>query len=211
MKTIALPSAKMLNKRTLTSTAQRSDMIRRAYFANAQTHAKWNVSIELVISQVDLQNVKWMDRVELWIDDAVIACACVRGEQQAWNHLTMANTWKMREAAELRLSPQEALLMVERFWRELRANTCAESCTESCTNSRTNSRTMTDRRRMQQYRGGQTIARWLLSQILGQVESIPLGSARSTRSTVSTILDTMPRLRTLDCEAFALKRMPQAT
>lgn len=196
MKTIALPSSRMLKPRVMITVAQRGDTIRRAYFAHAPAHSKWNVSIETLISQVDLENTKWADQVDLWIADAVIACACVRGEQQAWNHLSMANTWKMREAAELRLTPHEAILVVERFWRELRANTCARlgTCADGAS--------------MQQYRGGQTITRWLLSNILGQVEAIPLGSARSSRSTIATILDTMPRLRTLDSEAFASERMP---
>jgi hypothetical protein len=58
---------------------------------------------------------------------------------------------------------------------------------------------------MQNYRGGQMLTRWLLSQILTQIEALPLGSS------IDAILDTMPQLRTLGCDASVFERLPQAT
>ena len=163
--------------------------VRRAYFSNAPTHMRWKVSVDAVISQVDSEATRWNGPAESWIEDVVIACACARGEQQAWHHLHLANSWRLREAAELRLAPQQASLLVERVWRELRVNTRADTITP----------------RMQDYRGGETIARWLLSLILSRIEALPVGA------TVDAILDTMPQMRTLACDASDSNQVPQAT
>ncbi|GDY05680.1 hypothetical protein LBMAG51_04670 [Phycisphaerae bacterium] len=63
---------------------------------------------------------------------------------------------------------------------------------------------------MQNYHGGQMLTRWLLSQILTQIEALPLGSS-ILGSNVDAILDTMPQLRTLGCDASVSERVPQAT
>ena len=192
MNTLVLTSP-ALKKRTTPSQADRTNALRRAYFASAISHGRWNVDIESVISCVNWKDAKWDSRPEQWIEDVVIACACVRGEQQAWHHIRFVNTWHLREAAELRLNPEHASLLVERFWRELLGNT----------QERSNSSAKTPR--IQEYQGCQTLGRWLLSQILTRTESLPMGA------TVDSILDTMPRVRTLACEASVSQRVPQAT
>ncbi|MSR44871.1 MAG: hypothetical protein EXS15_05895 [Phycisphaerales bacterium] len=153
--------------------------------------------MDCVVAQVNHDAVKWNSSAESWIEDVVIACACIRGEQQAWHHLQLANTWRLREAAELRLSPQRASLLVERTWSELRAST----------------RLDLDSPRMQEYHGGETVARWLVSLILSRIEEIPTGVPVNppVGSTVDAILDTMPRLRTLACDPSSSGCVPQAT
>ncbi len=197
MNSLALPSAK-LKKRNTINVVERTNSLRRAYFASSISHARWKVDVESVISQVNWNDCKKDSQLEQWVEDVVIACACIRGEQQAWHHVQFANTWRMREAAELRLSPEQASLLVERFWRVLRTNSC--SANSQCTHGL----------RMQNYRGGQMLTRWLLSQILTQIESLPLGSS-ILGSSVDAILDTMPQLRTLGYEASVSERVPQAT
>ena len=192
MNIIALPSAKLKKHKTIT-VVDRTHSLRRAYFASSISHSRWNVGVECVIAQVNWIDCKRDSQPEQWVEDVVIACACIRGEQQAWHHVQFANTWRLREAAELRLSPEKASLLVERFWRLLR------------TNSRTANSQCANGLRMQNYRGGQLLTRWLLSQILSQIEALPLGSS------VDAILDTMPQLRTLGCDASVSERVPQAT
>ena len=201
MKTILLPSAK-LKKRNMITIVDRTNSLRRAYFASSISHSRWNVSVECAISQVNWNDCKSDSQPEQWIEDVVVACACIRGEQQAWHYVQFANTWRLREAAELRLSPEQASILVERFWRQLRSNSCAAK--------NGNQSEGLSELRMQNYRGGQLLTRWLLSKILAQIESLPLGST-VLGSTVDAILDTMPQLRTLGCEASVSKRVPQAT
>ena len=192
MNTLAFPSAKLKKHKTIT-VVDRTNSLRRAFFASSLSHSRWNVGVECVISQVNWDDCKRDSQPDQWVEDVVIACACIRGEQQAWHHVQFANTWRLREAAELRLSPEQASLLVERFWRVLRTNSRAAN--SQCANGL----------RMQNYRGGQMLTRWLLSQILTQIEALPLGSS------IDAILDTMPQLRTLGCDASVFERLPQAT
>lgn len=202
MKTIRFPTAKLKKRSTLTI-VDRTNSLRRAYFANSISHSRWNVSVECAISQVNLSDCKRDSQPEQWIEDVVIACACIRGEQQAWHYVQFANTWRLREAAELRLSPEQASILVERFWRQLRSNSSAAA-------KNGNQSKGLSELRMQNYRGGQLLTRWLLSKILTQIESLPLGST-VLGSTVDAILDTMPQLRSLGSEASVSERVPQAT
>ncbi len=177
---------------------ERVNLLRRAYFASALAHARWRVDVECVIAHVESSQgdaTSWRVQPKEWIEDVVIACACVGGDQQAWHTLQLANTWRLREVAELRMSPSHASLLVERFWRELRVRSVGQQ------NARHSDRKA--HRGLCDYRGGETLSRWLLSQVLARVESLD--------TSVDAILDTMPQLRTLGFDASESARMPQAT
>ena len=176
------------------------DVLRRAYFASAPSHRRWRIGIDAVIEQItapsprgSARSIAWKFPAIQWIDDVIIACACIGGEQQAWHHVQLANTWRLREVAELRLTPSKATLLVERFWRELQVDTRRTDLIAG----------------MRTYRGGETLGRWLISRLLAHVESLPTGAM--TRGNVDTILDTLPRLRTLGFEVPEPARVPQAT
>ncbi|MSR68819.1 MAG: hypothetical protein EXS17_00500 [Phycisphaerales bacterium] len=178
------------------SQQERVNGLRRAYFATAAAHARWRIDIEAVIAQVEstvAPAAPWRLPPSEWIEDVVIARACIQGEQQAWHHVQLANTWRLREVAELRLTPSQASLLVERFWRNLHVRSRAQNNSAG----------------LHTYHGGETLSRWLLSQVLAQVESLPVGG--SIDASVDAILDTMPQLRTLACEASESTRVPQAT
>ena len=174
---------------------QRANQIRQAYFSHGSAAARWRVDLECVMQQINHADLAWNAQPDQWIEDVVIACACIRGEQQAWHYMQLANGWRLREAAELRLSPARASLLVERFWSDLRRNT-VQNRTADCGSSQP---------ALQDYRGCETLARWLLSQVLSRTEALPIGSS------IDSILDTMPRLRTLAFEASTPSRVPQAT
>ncbi len=178
------------------SPSDRTNLLRRAFFASALAHSRWRVDIETVIARVECESdspAPWRLPPSAWIEDVVIACACMRGEQQAWHSVQLANTWRLREVAELRLTPSQASLLVERFWREIQLR----------------SREPKNSRGLHNYHGGETLSRWLLSQVLAQVEALPVGGSITT--SVDAILDTMPQLRTLASEASETTRVPQAT
>lgn len=179
-----------------TTTRERVNLLRRAFFASAHSHARWRIDIETVIARVDCDGASaaaWRLPPSAWIEDVVIACACLGGDQQAWHNVQLANTWRLREVAELRLTPPQASLMIERFWRDIHAQ----------------SRDQQNFRGLHRYHGGETLSRWLLSQVLAQVESLPVGGSIDT--SVDAFLDTLPQLRTLGFEASESTRVPQAT
>lgn len=208
----------------------RAALVRRAYFVAGSQRPLWNVSLETILDCVSTDGV-WSERVDLWIGDVALACACIRGDQSAWNELITRHMRSLCEGAELRLSPQQSRLLVERFIRELRASTLAATQrADAAALARNGSEPS-----LHDYRGGQTLARWLLGHILARVETMPLGvplslpgrcreesvvrsfrrgdtSALSVESeAVASILDSVLAPRTLDSDAPANARVPQAT
>ncbi len=189
-----LPSKQL--RAAQTSRKERVNLLRRAFFASAFAHARWRVDIETVIARVECESASpaaWRLAPSAWIEDVVIACACTSGDQQAWHNVQLANTWRLREVAELRLTPPQASLLVERFWRDLQ----------------TSSRDQSKSQGLHRYHGGEALSRWLLSQVLAQVEALAVGGSIDT--SVDAFLDTMPQLRTLGSEASESNRVPQAT
>jgi len=225
----ARPSKRLQAKRAAQDPTVRRASVQRAYFAIGARHPLWDVGLDSILQQVQLDGV-WMERVDLWIADVALACACIRGDQSAWSELITRHVRSLCEGAELRLSPQQSRLLVERFIRELRAATLA-------TSQRGFGRdpgVLAEDLSLQSYCGGQTLARWLLAHILARIETMPLGLPLSVQlkcdrmvapgaagqrdvngviesETVASILDSVPPPRTLVIEASACGRVPQAT
>jgi len=213
--------------------ANRIASVRRAYFVVGAERPLWDVALDAILEQVSAEGV-WSARAELWIADLALACACIRGDQIAWSELVTRHIRSLCEGAELRLTPQQSRLLVERFLRELRATTLAEAQrVDAARRAQPSNETA-----LQDYRGGQTLARWLLAHILARVERMPLGVPMSTLSKsssagrrdgrnahasplvhahvvdsaeVASILDSVPPPRTLASDAPASMRVPQAT
>lgn len=190
---------------------QRTNLLRRAYFASSRDHLRWEVGFDQVLSQVTDMNWSWKSRPDRWIEDVVVACACVRGEQLAWHQIQLVNTWRLRDDAELRLNPAQASLFVERFWSELRRNTLARDLGRTLDRHLERKETPVanlSNLRMQEYRGCETLTQWLRSHVLSRIEALPLGSRADLNG---EILDTIPRLRRLGLSASHSCRVPQAT
>lgn len=208
----------------------REALVRRAYFAAGSGRPLWSVSLDEVLERVSTV-CAWSERVDLWIGDVALTCACIRGDQSAWSELVTRHMRSLCEGAELRLSPQQSRLLVERFIRELRATTLAVAQG----NASASPVRSTGEPSLHDFHGGQTLARWLLAHILARVETMPLGiplslpgglgDQRILRSvprravpvlsleseTVASILDSVLAPRTLDKDAPASARVPQAT
>jgi len=224
------PSKRLMAQRAARDPSVRAAQVRRAYFASGSSQLLWNIDLEAILNRVSSE-CAWSERVDLWIGDVALACACIRGDQSAWSELITRHMRSLCEGAELRLSPQQSRLLVERFIRELRAATLAVA-------QRGNTelpRDSTNEPSLHDYHGGQTIARWLLAHILARVERMPLGLplslpggygeqpvARSFKrkappmlgvesEAVASILDSALAPRTLASDAPASERVPQAT
>ncbi len=177
--------------RTITheSIAQRTAEVRRAYFAKAPQHARWRIDVDTVVGFARCDRRGWRGTADQWIEDLVIAAACVRGDQEAWHHVELANSWRLREAARLRLSPERAALVVARFWAELRRHTNRGG-------GHTN---------LADYCGDAPLAHWLAARLFAAIES-PATHARECE-----FLDSVDQVRTLAADASEAIRMPTAT
>jgi hypothetical protein len=223
------PSKRLQAKRAAQTPTVRRASVQRAYFVVGAQHPLWDVGLDAILQQVQLEGV-WMERVDLWIADVALACACIRGDQSAWSELITRHVRSLCEGAELRLSPQQSRLLVERFIRELRASTLAVTRRGFGTNPAEVAEDLS----LQSYGGGQTLARWLLAHILARIETMPLGLPLSVQlkcdrmvargaagkrdidggielESVASILDSVPPPRTLVIETSACGRVPQAT
>ena len=132
-----------------------------------------------------------------WAADVALAVACCRDLPEAWSHLTVANTWRLREACALRLDAEESILFTERFWADLRARTRTAMRDPDAG-------AQCGALRLQCYSGQRALARWLVAHLLVRLESgvgVPSGA-----------LDSSPAAHTLtDSTAGASLRLPTAT
>ena len=132
-----------------------------------------------------------------WAADVALAVACCRDLPEAWSHLTVANTWRLREACALRLDAEESILFTERFWADLRARTRAAARDPEGS-------ARGGELRLQCYSGQRALARWLVAHLLVRLESgvgVPCDA-----------LDSSPAAHTLvNSTAGASLRLPTAT
>lgn len=223
-------SKRLQTQRVAHDPAARETLVRRAYFAAGSGRPLWSVSLDEVLERVSTA-CAWSERVDLWIGDVALTCACIRGDQSAWSELVTRHLRSLCEGAELRLSPQQARLLVERFIRELRAATLSVAQGKAAASPARSAGEPS----LHDFRGGQTLARWLLAHVLARVETMPLGiplsmpgssgNQRVLRSVprraapvlsleseaVVSILDSALAPRTLANDAPASTRVPQAT
>jgi len=224
------PSKRVQAQRAARDPSVRLALVRRAYFVAGAAHPLWDVGLDAIIDRIST-GCAWSERVDLWISDVALSCACIRGDQSAWSELITCHMRSLCEGAELRLSPQQSRLLVERFIRELRASTLAATQRGDGAVPLPSAGDPS----LHDYRGGQTLARWLLAHILARVETMPLGAPMSlpdvrreervdrsvTRQrapalcleseAVASILDSTLSPRTLAADAPASARVPLAT
>lgn len=144
--------------------------LQRGYFAQLGQawvgHARW---IRGITSQDLVDHVKAAAPLGIpahsaadWAADVALAVACCRDLPEAWSHMTVAHTWRLRESCALRLDAEEAILFTERFWSDLRAQTRAAARDPEAARGAL---------RLQCYGGQRALARWLVAHLLVRLES----------------------------------------
>lgn len=106
---------------------QLRDRIRREYFARAGgAGAAYGITADDVLRHVERANLASTPgpaRALSYIEDLVLAAACVRGHPRAW-----AEAWSKYEgvlvrAARMRLDEADSIVFARRFWIDLHAAT----------------------------------------------------------------------------------------
>ena len=179
--------------------------LQRGYFSQLGQawvgHSRWirGITAQDLIDHVELASPAGIPEcaASSWAADIALAVACCRDLPEAWSHLTVANTWRLREACALRLDAEESILFTERFWSDLRTRTRAAMRDPE-------SGGQCGALRLQCYSGQRALARWLVAHLLVRLESgvgVP-GDA----------LDSSPAANTLtNSTAGASLRLPTAT
>jgi hypothetical protein len=179
--------------------------LHRGYFAQLGQawvgHSRWirGITSQDLVEHVERASPAGIpeNAASSWAADVALAVACCRDLPEAWGHLVVANTWRLREACALRLDAEESILFTERFWSDLRTRTRA-AMRDPESGARGGAL------RLQCYSGQRALARWLVAHLLVRLESgvgVPSGS-----------LDSSPAAHTLiDSTAGASLRLPTAT
>ncbi|MSR28228.1 MAG: hypothetical protein EXS03_01465 [Phycisphaerales bacterium] len=188
MTTVA-PRSSVRRASTEDTVAARIAEVRRAYFAVASCHAHWRIGVDTVVALAGCDRPRWKRPADLWMEDLLVAAACLKGNQEAWHHLELANSWRLREAAQLRLSPGRSAMFVARFWLDLKRNSRAGGGVPSLTD----------------YCGEELLSRWLVARLFARLEC----TSKSPRS--HAILDSAESWRTLPPDAAETIRVPTAT
>jgi hypothetical protein len=146
--------------------------LHRGYFAQLGQawvgHARWirGITAQDLIEHVELASPAGIPEAAAssWAADIALAVACCRDLPEAWSHLTVANTWRLREACALRLDAEESILFTERFWADLRARTRTAMRDPGAG-------AQCGALRLQCYSGQRALARWLVAHLLVRLES----------------------------------------
>ena len=179
--------------------------LHRGYFSQLGQawvgHARWirGITAQDLIEHVERASPAGIPEVAAssWAADIALAVACCRDLPEAWSHLTVANTWRLREACALRLDAEESILFTERFWADLRARTRAAMRDPEAG-------AQCGALRLQCYSGQRALARWLVAHLLVRLESGVGVPAHA--------LDSSPAAHTLtNSTAGASLRLPTAT
>ena len=124
--------------------------VRRAFFARAQTFAlRFGVSLDEVIEHLHFAQPDESRWDGAWMEDVVMVVATLRGDQHAWNELTLTHHWRLRELAHDATGPMEGALVLERFMQSIRRNGPSGPLGE--------------------YDGSRSLAAWLASRLAGHL------------------------------------------
>jgi len=146
--------------------------LHRGYFAQLGQawvgHSRWirGITAKDLVDHVERTSPAGIPEsaASSWAADVALAVACCRDLPEAWSHLTVANTWRLREACALRLDAEESILFTERFWADLRAQTRAAMRDPEAA-------AQGGALRLQCYSGHRALARWLVAHLLVRLES----------------------------------------
>ncbi len=149
------PSARLARQQPHITLPERIAQVRRAYFANAAAHSRWQVDVETVVRLSRCDQRSWRGSPEGWIEDLVIVAACLRGDQEAWHAIELANSWRLRQGAQARVAPNRATIEVARFWCDLKRNT----------------KTGSEGPNLHDYCGNGLLSNWLSARMNARIES----------------------------------------
>ncbi len=187
MTTTLAPRSQRLQSMDSGTVAESEARLRRAYFGCSSAHGRWGVSVSDVVEFASGASKRRGVQPHEWVEDLIVACACRRGEQDAWHHLELAHSWRLREAARVRLSAPAAAVVVAQFWAHLKRNTRVGSGDPS----------------LAKYAGETVLARWLVARLNARLEM--------PDATDPACLDRAQRVRTLPKDACGFARVPSAT
>jgi hypothetical protein len=103
------------------------DRIRREYFARAgEVGAAYGITADDILRHVERANLAATPgpaRALSYIEDLVLAAACVRGHPRAWAEAWSKYEGVLLRAARMRLDEADAIVFVRRYWIDLHAAT----------------------------------------------------------------------------------------
>ncbi|MDZ4754021.1 MAG: hypothetical protein SGJ11_05945 [Phycisphaerae bacterium] len=154
--------------------------IRREFFARAAQQAtRYSVTLDGLVSHLERANLAITPgpaRVLSFIDDLVLAVACVRGHPRAWHDAWEKHESVLIRASRMRLEDSDAIIFARRFWIDLYATTV------DCNNLGAAPRFATGRNgapsRLGEFVGGRSLRIWLTDRLLGRLE---LETSRAVR------------------------------